>query len=127
MRRNNIIIIKVILILCVTVVAVTVQTYNKHSPTPKFRHKEGIQIINEYYSGCRKKNLSHNASIKKTVDWLNGKVPSSPPVPEGIVKACYIIKTCSDKTPDVINITLSDGQQISGHFYFCPPGGFIFK
>jgi hypothetical protein len=86
------------------VVAVRVWTYkkpeNKTLPPPtsipqatptchpwedNFYNKQ-MSIVMQYYNDWEQKSGKKKA-IKKTLDWINGKLPSEAPVPEGMVKA----------------------------------------
>ncbi len=103
MGRNTITIIELVIVLCVIVVTVRVCTYKKPEakisttvPTPKatptmrpweehFYDKQ-MSIVMQYYDDWERE-LGKRKAIKKTLDWINGKVPSEAPVPEGMVKA----------------------------------------
>ena len=65
-------------------------------------------------------------AMQKTADWLNKKVPSSPPIPTCIVKA-YIIRNMYHKGTG-IEITFDDGQnKYIGIAPYYSPGGLILK
>ena len=121
MKRNTITIIELVIVLCVIVVAVRGWTYKKpeakltptpipkatptrHPPEEGFYDKQTYLVIMRYESWERE--LGKRKAMQKTVDWINGKLPSEAPVPEGIVKA-YI-------EGRLINIEFNDGM---GEFF----------
>jgi len=144
MKRNTITIIELIIILCVIVVAVRVWGYRKPdskiicNPTPTFTpykfkkiptvlpiptlspHKqEAVSKIRDYYDECCN-NLDNDSPERKTLDWLNQKIPSSSPIPKGIVGAY-------DDSESGINVIFDDGQDIRIFLNLprFPPGGLI--
>ncbi len=118
MRRNTITIIELVIVLCVIVVSVMAWTYKKpeakistpvpapkatptrHPPFDGFYTKKIALVIMRYEDWERE--LGKRKAMQKTVDWLNGKLPSEPPVPEGIVKG-YI-------EGRLINVEFNDGE-----------------
>lgn len=103
MKRNTITVIELVIVICVIVVSVRVWTYKKPEakistpvPTPKatptmrsledhFYDKQ-MSIVMNYYNDWERE-LGKRKAIKKTLDWINGKLPSEAPVSEGMVKA----------------------------------------
>ena len=133
MRKNIITFIKLIIILCVIVIAVRVGNYKKpenkiiYTPTPILAHERELKIINLYYLNCmNNENLGQWSAMYKTADWLNKKIPSSPPIPKGIVKA-YIVRNIRNEGTG-IKIIFNDGQNRHIMIYpYYPPGPLILK
>ncbi|MEQ8222879.1 MAG: hypothetical protein ABRQ37_11295 [Candidatus Eremiobacterota bacterium] len=129
--RRNITFIELIIIFCIIAVIARGWEYKKSEskvsfipiPTPILAHEEEMKIIDLYYRNCMdNENLSQWASMLKTVDWLNGKVPSSPSIPKGVVKA-YMEKNKYKEGTGIV-IIFNDGQNRKKMLipYYSPAG-----
>jgi len=136
MKRNTITIIELIIVICVIVVVVMVWSYKRAesetastssipaaAPDSKSFHGETLSIIYQYYviSLSAQKNkeyiANHRIAINMTVDWLNGKVPSSIlPIPQDIEKV-YV-----HEERDSIGIIFTNGEHL--YEFLSPDAGY---
>ena len=88
-------------------------------PTLSPHKEEAVRKIQDYYDECCN-NLDQDSSERKTLDWLNRKMPSSPTIPKGIVGAYY-------DSESGIKVIFDDGQDIRILLNLprYPPGGLI--
>ncbi len=123
MKRNTITIIELMVVICVIIVFVRMGNYRKleekvklPTSTPKatptlhpleehFYEQQFAKVFGVYNK--LEKQLGRKKAIEKTLKWLNGKLPSEEPVPEGIVKA-YV----EGRRTKNFMIEFSDGMRV---------------
>jgi len=110
---------RIYLVVCVFLVLLLIIGYKENiiaqvqgRPTMRpakdpFYDHQVVALLSEFEKW--KKELGTEDAIQRTIDWINGELPSGPPIPEGITKA-YTEPYCGTS---LIVIEFRDGMVIS--------------